>query len=232
MKAILKRDGEETASFLIKGWATTSGDNNPQSIMMQLAARKEFGLDGTSIWWKKEALTKATTAFEKHEVVTRRFLREMYNDTQAHLAKQGLKSVRMARGFKGSVGITDSTVANPMGHARIKLQPMSSFSSDLDIARGFTTPAVGEAGQASLMFVEVPANRILSCPVTGYGCRHEYEWVVLGAQRAGGESVLATTFDFDKVRNGIWDLFDIKMDSNAMPNLKKKIAGEIFKRIK
>lgn len=183
---------EKATSVLIRQWACTSGDENPRSILMQLAAQKEFGLEGTSIWWKKEALDKATELFKAHEVAARRFLREMYNDTQEHLAKQGLKSVRVVRGYRGDVGIVPSTLAKKMEKVDIELQPMSSFSSDFKEAKSFAVVRPGSEIESSLIFVEVPANRILSCPITGYGCLDEFEWVVLGSQKKVAETMFGS----------------------------------------
>jgi len=232
LQSTLHRTSEETASYLIQQWSVTSGDTNPQSIMMQLAAKKEFNLNGTSIWWEKEALEKATKGLQKYETVMRKFLREMHNNTQDYLKKKGIKSIRVARGYKGNIGISDATVANPMGKVTTQLQPMSSFSSDLSIAQGFSTPRAVGGAQSSVFFAEVSIDRVLSCPVTGYGCRHEYEWIVLGAQEKGGEAMLATTFDSDKIRAGLFDIFGVTQDSDAFPNLMKKITNAIVRESK
>jgi len=180
----------DTVDNLIRQWACTSGDNNPPSIMMQLAAEKEFGLKGSSIWWDKTALAEAQTLFKTHEVAARRFLREMYNDTQTYLKKQGLKTVRVARGYIGDTGIAQSTRDNLISKINIKLQPMSSFSSDMRTARSF---AIKEAEDSAIFFADIPVNRVLSCPVTGYGCESEFEYVVLGSQKTGGETVLVSS---------------------------------------
>lgn len=186
----LDRGGNErAAASIIKQWATSSGDAHPKSIAMQLAAQKEFGLKGVSLWWDKDALEMATKYFKTHEIPLRRFLREMYNDTQEHLAKQGLKSIRVTRGFKGDVGIKLSTKANKMSKTNIQLQPMSSFSSDFETAQHFGDPLPTQ--HSALFFAEVPAKRVLSCPVTGFGCEREFEWVVLGSQK-GKETVLSS----------------------------------------
>jgi len=171
---------EEAARQLIRQWEGTSGDSNPRSIMMQLAAKKEFGLKSTSIWWKPGKVEEATKLLETHEKPARMFLREMYNDTQEHLAKQGLKTVRLSRGYRGDIGISPSNNTNPIGKANIKLQPMTSFSASVDVAMSFSRMAGND--NRAILFSEFPASRILSCPVTGYGCKKEFEYVVLGAK--------------------------------------------------
>lgn len=178
-----------TVNYLIQQWTVTSGDTNARSIMMQLAARTEFGLKGTNIWWEKKVLKEAEVLFKEHGNAARQFLRVMYNDTQEHLAKQGLKTVRIVRGYKGVVkGVKESTIENPIAEAKIRLQPMSSFTSDINVTSDF----VHILDDKAIFYSEVPINRILSCPVTGFGCKKEFEYVILGAQKSGGEKILVS----------------------------------------
>lgn len=176
---------ERLSGALIRSWSMTSGNKDKISIMMQLSAEKEFGLKGSSLWWDKTALKEAKSYFKTYGMAIRRFLREMYNDTQEHLKKQGLKTIKAIRGHKGYIGIEPSTIEKPMTTVNIQLQPMSSFSSDFEEAKHFASifPDKEKKNQyASLFFAEVPADRVLSCPVTGYGCKKEVEWVILGQQ--------------------------------------------------
>lgn len=212
-------DYKVASENIIRQWAATSGDTNPHSIAMQLAAQKEFGLKGTSLWWEKEALAEAKILFKKHEIPMRKFLREMYNDTQKHLAKRGLKTVRVARGYKGDIGIEPSTIANKMSITKIQLQPMSSFSSNFGEARLFAREAPG-----SLFYAEIPAERILSCPVTGFGCKKEFEYVVLGSQKIKGEKILASMLT--KKQPETWNTIFGMAGSEG----DRKITAEIFKR--
>lgn len=216
-------NSEGCVSELINGWAVTSGDKNVQSIAMQLAAKKEFGLEGPSLWWNKAALKEATKLFEKDEIILRRFLREMYSDTQEHLAKQGLKTVRVSRGYKGNIGIDLATKANKILKADVQLQPMSSFSSDLKSARIFS---LSTDKRQTILFAEVPANRILSCPVTGYGCLDEVEWVVLGSQKAKSERVFASVLEMRKKRPDIenWGQLFGWIDESLDNSVFKEIA--------
>jgi len=221
----LKGDSISSTKNIIRQWAETSGDTNPRSIMMQLAAEKEFGLKGSSIWWDKTALAEAKTLFETHEVAARRFLREMYNDTQAYLKSQGLKTVRVARGYVGDIGIAPSTIANPMSKVNIKLQPMSSFSGDTFTAKSFA--GIPFAEPASMLFAEIPVNRVLSCPVTGYGCKAEFEYVILGSQKAGKETVLASMIEHKQYKGGFWELFKSAVNEEQIfkENITKAIYG-------
>lgn len=226
-------DYKKGVSNLIHEWAATSGDTNPRSIMIQLAAKKEFGLKGTTLWWEKEALKEAKELFKIHEKAIRRFLREMYNDTQSYLVKQGLKTVRVVRGYKGNIGIKPSVINNSMSRAKIQLQPVSSFSANFNTAISFSGSATIKS-PSSLIFAEIPANRILSCPVTGFGCKKEFEYVVLGSQKIKGEKVLASMIT--KKQKISWDkLFGEKgtfMGQEVYTNVEENITKEIFKRTK
>jgi len=207
---------------LVNQWALTSGDTNSRSVMLQLAAKEEFGLKGTSIWWEKVTIKEAKKLLKVHGKSARQFLRLMYEDTQEYLMSKGLATVRVVRGYRGNIGIPPSTVVNKMTKTKVKLQPMSSFSADFgDTAVEFSLAPLGEEVEASsLLFGEVPANRILSCPVTGFGCKEEFEYVVLGAQRSGGESFLGSMLS-----GGEDDWYEIFSSSGD-------VMKEIFKRTK
>ncbi|MBW2363565.1 MAG: hypothetical protein JRF25_00540 [Deltaproteobacteria bacterium] len=190
-------DYEAGVDNLIRQWAASSGDTSPKSIMMQLAVQKEFGLEGTTIWWEKKALKEAKKLFKIHEESARKFVREMYIGTQKHLKRKGMKTVRVARGYRGDIGIKPSTKTMPIQKTKIQLQPMSSFSGDVRTGIGFSaTPSA--KNPSSLIFAEVPADRVLSIPSTGFGCKDEFEYVILGSQKTKGEIVLGSMLTRDQ----------------------------------
>jgi hypothetical protein len=224
-KVMILEDYRSATSNLVSQWAATSGDTSRMSIMMQLAAREEFGLQGTTLWWEKEALAGAKELMKIHGTSARKFLRLMYEDTQAHLKKMGLKTVRVARGFRGGNEEILSTVKNPLYKTRVQMQPMSSFSSDLGVAQGFAD--VDYVG--SMFFAEVPIERILSTPVTGFGCMSESEFVVLGAKK-GTETVLAATISPDTpdiFEGTFYELFGGRVAD--VITFREKIAKAIYK---
>jgi hypothetical protein len=212
---------------LIQQWAGTSGDTNAKSIMMQLAAKAEFKLEGSTIWWKKEALKEAEELFKTHGKAAGQFLRLMYEDTQEHLKKLGLKTVRVVRGHTGIIGDTLSTIKNPLYKTEIQLQPMSSFSSDLAIATDFADidPSTRAYSRASLFFAEIPAERILSTPVTGFGCMEEVEYVVLGSLKKA-ESVLASTLRVGES----WDTSFLNL-TEASKIIHKVTKDKVIKKV-
>ncbi|RLB09951.1 MAG: hypothetical protein DRG39_07000, partial [Deltaproteobacteria bacterium] len=190
---LLTKDSEDLARKLIKSWAVTSGDNNELSVALQLAVKNEFGLKGATTWWKATALRKGERFYKEFEVALRHFVRGMYKETQDFLKAKGIKTLRVVRGVGSSVKGEISTPENPLYELEIRLQPMSSFSSNIAEARKFAM--FGDKETVSLVFAEVPASRVLSCPFTGFGCLEEEEWVILGARRRGGEKVLASTIE-------------------------------------
>lgn len=80
-----------------------------------------------------------------------------------------------------------------------------------------------------MLYAEVPAERILSCPVTGFGCKRESEYVVLGSQKKAGEEVLASTISKSNVKEArFWfDLFDAAYDYEALEKISEGIAKHI-----
>jgi len=209
---------------LIQRWARTSGDSNPGSVMMQLAAKAEFNLEGSSIWFDLNTLKNAEALFEVHGKAIRQILRDMYNNTQAYLTKQGLKTVRVSRGYLEDIGEAVSTKENPLTNVQIQLQPMSSFSADFETAKIFTDGSkLGD--NTAVFFAEVPVERVFSIPVTGFGTVDEFEYVILGSQKKGGESVLATILNRNQNNLNPWkELFGKGSEA------EKKISEEIFKK--
>jgi len=212
---------------IIRGWAATSGDSIPKSIMMQLAAKAEFKLEGTTIWWKTEVLKEAEELFKIHEKAARQFIRMMYEDTQEHLKKLGLKTVRIARGHKGKIGDILSTIEKPLLKTKIQLQPMSSFSGDINEARVFT----GGADIKNMFFAEVPAERILSTPVTGFGCMDEVEFVVLAAKEKVGETVFVAAIKEEQFSRNFWELFEVKI-TEGRTQLSVQVSKKLYEALK
>lgn len=87
-----------------------------------------------------------------------------------------------------------------------------------------------EGGSVSrgIFFAEIPAERILSCPVTGFGCKKEFEYVVLGSQEKIEENVLASMFLKDQTMS-FNDLFDISFTELWEEDWDKKIMQAIHK---
>ena len=184
--ASLRVEARTLESRLVANWATTSGDNHPLAIAMQLAVQKVFNLSDEDVTHKVyEDLMKATghdklmvsvvddqlslggkVTAEQTWSALQAFIKAQYAVTQKFYADRGVKEVYLARGMHAIGG------APKLG--KVKLQPASSFSADYYTARTFA----GAGG--SVFMVKVPVSQILGTYRTGYGCTREHEVVVVG----------------------------------------------------
>ncbi len=157
---------ESVVSMLVATWASTSNDNNPRSLAMQHAAEVEFGLKDTYGWTQSQAVTKQEYAI--NGPLYREFLRVMYENTQEWAKANGVTKVRLRRG-EGSAPIGAAVGAV---HTK-QYRPLSSFSSASSTAEGFGNYVVDAV---------IPIEWIIGNASTGFGCRSEYEWVILGGK--------------------------------------------------
>jgi hypothetical protein len=187
---------EEAVSTIVSMWAGTSNDSNPQSLAIQDAAEKEFGLQDTKGWDTHDTISAGEkNLVAEHGAVYQDVLRAQYNDTQQMFKDQGISSITLYRGQ--SVEPTDlnptvSTSSEPYRPSEtskmdtVQMRPMSSWSASYSTAADFTTngPASNDpyAGlnPGYVMTAQVPVSQIMSCPRTGFGCLNEHEFVVLG----------------------------------------------------
>ena len=99
--------------------------------------------------------------------VQRQLLRQMYDNTQRFFKNQGITEVVMYRGVRLPVGKRPK-----LGNVvRVKGNAMESWSGDPDTSKNFGTV---------MLAMKIPVERILSIPMSGFGCLHEYEYVILG----------------------------------------------------
>ncbi len=180
--------GSLEVDHLVKRWASTSSDTEPESLLLQAMVAEEFGItdhrnaglqaanptyvetnalaDRVVLYRDQGGYRAPETLPEARETVKagyRAFAREMYAQTQDDLAAHGIKSVYLARGV-----LED----HPSAVTDMRMHPMSSFSTDYAKAYQFSGGA--------MIFAKVPASRIISTPRTGFGCLNEREVVVLG----------------------------------------------------
>lgn len=176
---------KQKTSDLVKVWATSSANNNPESIALQLAAKDEFNLKGTYQKYGIEEVSKAKEILSKNGDAYKSFLRAQYDNTQILLKEKGISKVTLFRGV-----LEDESVGSYIGNAveirNMVLQPISSFSTDHEIAIQFATDKeYKQIGR--IIAIDTPREAILSTPLTGLGCLNESEFVVLG-----GESKVTT----------------------------------------
>lgn len=165
---------EAAASSLIGKWADTSNDHDVGALAVQEAIKREFGLDDAADWvWKAGensgmgAQAGVNLIMQRHGPVLQSYARATYDSTQAELARRGITEVGVIRGYGGS----RDPVMPPISAATMPLRPASAFSTEAAIAEQF--------GGVRLI-ASVPAERVLSTPITGMGCAGESEVVVLG----------------------------------------------------
>jgi len=192
----IQEAAQKYGSFLNRGWAGSSGDSNTLAIAMQLAAKDEFGLDAAAIGhFSKDALAEAAAFYEPRAAGLRAFLRAQYDETQEWLAKEGIEDVLVYRGSLFSEAEHAAVeAAGKRGMEQVGLQPMSSFTAEPMTAFAFGTS--GRLGKGGGMYaVRVPRERILGSCQTGYGCKNEAEFVVLG----GNDTVRVVTDWHDEI---------------------------------
>jgi len=193
--------GEHAISGMIRQWASESGDGNPLSVLLQACANEEFAAEmATSPLMKHFSADAAELLAAARKTGAdkgiRRFLREMYNETQAWLAETGEEYVTLYRGaawrdIKPGGGYSfnefGGELASEMG--AMEFQPLSSFSTALEEAVAFSL----EGDYVSVVAVRVPKSRIAGTCRTGFGCKDEAEMVVLG----GVDDCRAVTYHYD-----------------------------------
>lgn len=183
---ITPRASQDMVRRLISNWAISASDNNPTSLYLQFMAAKEFGIPGKAFFTPSYLGVEPNTLESVRSGVfhgkvedpglvdrgTRAFLREMYNQTQADLAANGIKDAYLFRGSK------QRTI---FGVTRVQANAMTSFSASYRTARNFSGMG-GANSMRRILVTKVPAFRILSTPRTGFGCLGETEVVVLGGR--------------------------------------------------
>lgn len=191
----------KTCSDCVSSWSTTSGDHDDLAIALQLAAMDEFNLNNAGIWYGDLHVEKAKeNYYNNNEKGLRAFTREMYNNTQEYFQEQGITHVTMYRGarwekdelpdnLKGLewsgelLGVDipglEDTRESAYQISEVQTQPVSSFSSDYEVALNFANH-YGEGDHRITMAAKVPVERILGSAQTGFGCRAEMEFVVMG----------------------------------------------------
>jgi hypothetical protein len=171
---------------MVDSWANTSGDSSAKAIGIQYAIREEFNVKGaytrhltpkTTYGTVAKAEFKALANKVGNDKAVRAVVRAHYENTQARLKAEGISEITLVRGYSSSAKI------NVSGDQVVSLQPASSFSMDKSIAAGFSNN--GGASKARHLVLRVPANRVLSTSVSGFGCLGEQEIVVLGGKVTG-----------------------------------------------
>lgn len=186
--------GNKTPEGLVKAlvstWAGSSGDSNALSVAVQLAVRDVFDMKSGDLEMKALGTLKDHTEDEAYKAAAnmlgidtkgmknmdgikaglREFVGAQYRSTQTWLKEQGIKHVSVFRGMRVGVGSAKPTMTD------LKLQPASSFSTNLGTAKSFS-------GGHTVFMARVPAAQVLGSYLTGFGCSNEHEVVLLAGPR-------------------------------------------------
>jgi hypothetical protein len=165
----------------IADWASSSGDSQTEPVLMQYAAQQEFNLPdahpaprmGTAEWKLiQDSATPARMGF------LRGMLRHMHDHTQEELKAQGITHVKLYRGMNFYDGPPPEW-AKPDGKAkRPRFQPINSWSTHRSTSQGFSTSS---PGKGVIFEAAIPIELIVGTARTGFGCRGEFEFVVMDA---------------------------------------------------
>jgi len=167
-------------------WAVTSGDSEVSAIAIQMAAKREFGLvKSVSNHFSKAKLKEALKILNSSQgEAMQAFLRAQYDLTQEFFKKKGITHLTGYRGLtftKKVPGFAFSDEKVLIAQSKLKLQPLSSFSTRFETAQDFAIYKAENDYQIILQS-KVPVSRILSTCQTGVGCKEEAEFIVLGGQ--------------------------------------------------
>lgn len=167
---------DELASMLVQSWAATSGDASPGALAIQRAVADVFDLDWPPVGYTtpaaRNALADADKLWAKHRGTFDHFVRAQYTVTQRELdlmyPGEG-RTVRLVRGMHlSNRGTWDGPRVEP-----VALNPASSFAVNTTTSKRFGS---------TLIYVDVPKERILGTSLSGFGCLNEYEYVVIGSR--------------------------------------------------
>lgn len=172
---------------MIAAWAATTNDNKPESLGLQQAASEQF--DAPITPWQQKRIDSVSSIAADNEYNAKHFwraaeegkqlLQAMYGKTQQELKDEGIKSVTLYRGVVLKRGWAEG-LEKDMDYP-IQENAMESWSLSPETARGFAY-GMGETEKGIVFQAEVPVERILATPKTGFGCLGEFEFVVLGSK--------------------------------------------------
>ncbi len=184
-----KNVGIATARHIKDEWDGTSA-GSALAVAMQNAVNAEFKLNAPTSHFGKYQVDDAKELEKEYGDVFKAFARAQYDETQKYLKDKGITEVYAWRGMKWSEygeGKKPTNFDFPSqsgtgkltpNKAKISMQPISSYSWNVDISLGFAS--YGE--YSAMVGVRVPAGRVYSIPHTGAGVYGEAEYVILGSK--------------------------------------------------
>jgi hypothetical protein len=176
-------DGRHTlladeASERVRAWAYTAGDSKVESVLMQQAVKEEFGLDGpTAPNIDQEVFDNwMASKWPARGAWYRRVARHQYEHTQDELEAAGITHVGLYRGMHFHASAKPDWLFEGTGPA--DLSPVNAWTSLKSVSKltYFGSPGTGSGW---LLEGTVPRELVLGTARTGFGCLHEWEYVVM-----------------------------------------------------
>lgn len=171
----------------INTWASSSGFNSNNTVLMQEAIKQEFGVTGPSApAINKHQFSKLMARhWPTHGPWFQRIARVMYENTQKEYAKAGITHVSAYRGLHFPEGEQPGWVKP--GNVHTKFQPINSWTTSADKAANFSGRDAGgemaaftveEPTTGVVLSASIPVELIFSTKLTGFGQSRESEVVV------------------------------------------------------
>ena len=159
--------------FLVTQWGQQQDPETEWGrLALQQATADAFGVPLRLFGATAAGRAQAAELYAEHGAVIRDLVRVMYADTQAWLHARDIEQALLWRGMvaAGPPGLT---------RRRITLQPLSSWSTRVTIARHFAGPIQGGADQGQLLCATVPRARIMGLCRLAFGLMASSSVVVL-----------------------------------------------------
>lgn len=181
---------EALCAQLLNNWAGASAGDS-LGVAMQLNANKLFKLGNSTYTGYGSVIDDAAAEWGKHDKGIQAFLKAQYDNTQEFFRAEGITHVPALRGagWKRGSGPSGVNFDGETTKQNFQLQPLSSFSTDPKTAESFSY--MGGAEHRMLVGGDIPVDRIFSTCQTGFGCKNEYELVVIG----GTDDLMAVSYD-------------------------------------
>jgi len=183
-------------------WGSSS-TGSVQSLILQLAVRKEMGLSSSIVSHLESSLEykKAVRVLEDKSISkgASLFVRAVYNNTQDLLKANGINEVYAYRGatytktptyLQNKANKKGGVERQPTIRVEASTQPLNSWTTDFGIAIDFAE-STENAASASIFASKIPATRIFSTSADTLGEGWQSELVILG----GVDEVTAVVYD-------------------------------------
>jgi hypothetical protein len=169
---------QEVANLIVNTWNFGTGGADELATALQLRAKREFGISAAAMGHFDPLAARAAGAFgQSHAGILDPFLRAQYEETQGWLSSRNITEMTLFRGMRIA---SSFPAAGEL--AKLKFQPLSSFTTDVGAAVSYGLGQPAEKGGQILITLRLPASRIFSLGATGMGSIGKAEVIALGGQ--------------------------------------------------